>query len=64
MPAKPKPAAADVYAVTAINHETGETWSIHDTAETCERELNAKLATWTRDGDSIHVTTSGPEKIA
>jgi hypothetical protein len=46
MPAHPKR-----FAVSATNHETGETWSIHDSKAVCEREARAKLAEWgTPDG--------------
>lgn len=62
MPAKPK-ADIDRCAVTATNHETGEAWSIHDTRAVCESELNRKLAEWTTDGRSVHVTVTGPYPI-
>lgn len=34
------------WAVTAVNHETGETWSIHDTKPVCERAVKEKLEEW------------------
>lgn len=38
--------AARRVAVRAVNHATGETWTIHDTRAVCEAELARILKAW------------------
>lgn len=48
--------AAKRFAVQAINDDTGETWSIHDSKKACEAELASKLAAWGKTEDEVRVS--------